>query len=51
MSHLIPMNNAIGRFIPQLKRLTIRYCRNGGSSKGIRQAAVKGNKLMMIPHP
>ena len=38
MSHLTPMNNAVGRFVCQLKRLTLQYCKNGGSSKGIRWA-------------
>lgn len=36
MSHLTPMNNAVDRFVCQLKRLTLQYCKNGGSSKGIR---------------
>lgn len=36
MSHLAPMNNGVGRFVCQLKRLTLQYCKYGGSSKGLR---------------
>ena len=33
-----PMNNGVGRFVCQLKRLTLQYCKAGGSSKGMRCA-------------
>ena len=36
MAHLAPMNNGGVRFMCQLKRLTLQYCKNGGSSRGIR---------------
>lgn len=31
-----PLNNGIGRYLCQLKRLTLQYCKNGGSSNGMR---------------
>ncbi|CAI8058383.1 39S ribosomal protein L43, mitochondrial [Geodia barretti] len=37
MAHLAPMNNGCVRYICQLKRLTLQYCKNGGSSRGIRE--------------
>ena len=32
-----PLRNGIGRFIPQLARLTLKFCKNDGSSAGVRQ--------------
>ncbi|KAL5477902.1 hypothetical protein EMCRGX_G024757 [Ephydatia muelleri] len=32
-----PLNNGIGRYLCQLKRLTLQYCKNGGSSNGMRE--------------
>jgi len=32
-----PLRNGIGRFIPQLARLTIKFCKSDGSSNGVRQ--------------
>jgi len=32
-----PIANGIGRFIPQLMRLTIKFCKSDGSSNGVRQ--------------
>ena len=32
-----PLRNGIGRFIPQLARLTIKFCKSDGSSHGVRQ--------------
>lgn len=36
-----PMNNGVGRFVCQLKRLTLQYCYLGGSSKGMRWASIR----------
>ena len=32
-----PLRNGIGRFIPQLARITFKFCKNDGSSNGVRQ--------------
>ena len=32
-----PLRNGLGRFIPQLARLTIKFCKSDGSSGGVRQ--------------
>jgi len=32
-----PINNGIGRFIPQLARITIKFCKSDGSSYGVRR--------------
>jgi large subunit ribosomal protein L43 len=31
-----PLQNGVGRFINQLQRITIKYCKSNGSSKGMR---------------
>ena len=36
MAHLAPMNNGGTKFMCQLKRLTLQYCKAGGSSRGMR---------------
>lgn len=36
-----PMNNGVGRFVCQLKRLTLQYCYLGGSSSGMRLALIR----------
>jgi len=32
-----PLRNGIGRYIPQLARITIKFCKSSGSSNGVRQ--------------
>ncbi|KAK9498737.1 hypothetical protein O3M35_003305 [Rhynocoris fuscipes] len=32
-----PLNNGIGRYIGQLKRVTIKFCKSHGDSKGVRE--------------
>ena len=32
-----PLANGLGRFVPQLARLTIKFCKHDGSSSGVRQ--------------
>lgn len=32
----VPLQNGIGRYICQLKRVTLRFCKSSGSSRGIR---------------
>lgn len=32
-----PLQNGVGRYIGQLQRLTIKFCKNHGSSKGVRE--------------
>ena len=32
-----PLNNGLGRFIPQLARITLKFCKNDGGSHGVRQ--------------
>ncbi|PSN47619.1 hypothetical protein C0J52_04577 [Blattella germanica] len=32
-----PLQNGIGRFVCQLQRLTIKFCKNNGSSRGVRE--------------
>eukprot|EP00088_Acartia_fossae_P021964 TRINITY_DN23292_c0_g2_i1.p1 TRINITY_DN23292_c0_g2~~TRINITY_DN23292_c0_g2_i1.p1 ORF type:complete len:197 (+),score=14.82 TRINITY_DN23292_c0_g2_i1:49-639(+) len=32
-----PLNNGAGRFVPQLARLTIKFCKSHGSSQGVRR--------------
>jgi len=32
----VPLKNGIGRYICQLKRVTLRFCKSSGSSRGIR---------------
>ena len=31
-----PLRNGIGRFIPQLARVTIKFCKESGASQGVR---------------
>jgi len=31
-----PLNNAVGRFVPQLARLTIKFCKERAGSEGVR---------------
>lgn len=31
-----PLENGLGRYIGQLQRITIKFCKNHGSSKGVR---------------
>lgn len=32
----VPLQNGIGRYICQLKRVTLRFCKSSGSSRGVR---------------
>ena len=32
-----PLKNGLGRFVPQLARLTLKFCKSDGSSSGVRQ--------------
>ncbi|RZF42537.1 hypothetical protein LSTR_LSTR004456 [Laodelphax striatellus] len=32
-----PLQNGIGRYVPQLKRMTIKFCKSSGDSKGTRE--------------
>jgi len=32
-----PLNNGVGRFIPQLARITLKFCKSHGSSQGARR--------------
>ncbi|XP_055598402.1 39S ribosomal protein L43, mitochondrial [Uranotaenia lowii] len=32
-----PLANGIGRYVCQLQRITLKYCKNNGSSKGMRE--------------
>merc|ERR1712059_19681 len=32
-----PLRNGVGRYIPQLARITIKFCKNNGNSKGVRE--------------
>lgn len=32
-----PLQNGLGRFIPQVQRVTLKFCKTHGSSKGIRE--------------
>ncbi len=36
VSENAPGCNAVGRFIPQLQRITIKFCKEKGSSSGVR---------------
>lgn len=31
-----PLQNGVGRFIGQLQRITLKFCKNNGSSRGMR---------------
>jgi len=31
-----PNNNGIGRFVQQLQRITLKFCKSSGPSKGLR---------------
>lgn len=31
-----PLQNGLGRYIGQLQRITLKFCKNNGSSKGVR---------------
>lgn len=31
-----PLQNGLGRYIGQLQRITVKFCKNNGSSKGMR---------------
>nr|CAG4645188.1 EOG090X0FS9 [Leptodora kindtii] len=31
-----PLQNGLGRFIPQLQRITLKFCKSNGSSRGVR---------------
>lgn len=31
-----PLQNGLGRYIGQLQRITLKFCKNNGSSKGMR---------------
>lgn len=31
-----PLQNGIGRYIPQLQRITLKFCKNHGGSRGVR---------------
>ena len=35
-AHMGTNGNGLGRFIPQLKEITLTFCRKGGSSQGVR---------------
>lgn len=39
-----PLNNGLGRYVCQLKRITLKFCKNNGSSQGMR--AFIENKLI-----
>lgn len=32
-----PLQNGLGRYIPQLQRVTIKFCKSSGSSQGTRE--------------
>lgn len=32
-----PLQNGVGRYISQLQRITLKFCKSHGSSKGIRE--------------
>lgn len=32
-----PLQNGIGRYVCQLQRITIKFCKNNGSSRGVRE--------------
>ena len=32
-----PLRNGLGRFMPQLARMTLKFCKNDGGSHGVRQ--------------
>ena len=32
-----PLKNGLGRFIPQLMRITIKFCKESPTSKGVRE--------------
>ena len=40
--HMGTNGNGLGRFIPQLREITLTFCRKGGSSQGVRCAALGG---------
>ncbi|XP_055386075.1 39S ribosomal protein L43, mitochondrial [Condylostylus longicornis] len=31
-----PLQNGLGRFVPQMQRITLKFCKNNGSSRGMR---------------
>ena len=31
-----PLRNGVGRFVPQLARVTLKFCKNHGDSNGVR---------------
>jgi hypothetical protein len=31
-----PLQNGLGRYIPQLQRITLKFCKNHGASRGVR---------------
>ena len=31
-----PLQNGLGRFIPQLQRITFKFCKSRGGSRGVR---------------
>ncbi|XP_065830419.1 large ribosomal subunit protein mL43-like [Oscarella lobularis] len=37
MSRFVSVKNGFGRYVRQLKRLTLQYCEHGGSSRGMRK--------------
>lgn len=41
-----PLQNGLGRFVPQLQRITLKFCKTHGSSKGLR--FVVGNHIKDI---
>lgn len=37
-----PLQNGLGRYICQLQRVTLKFCKNNGSSKGMRNFIENG---------
>uniref|UniRef100_A0A1L8ECJ8 Large ribosomal subunit protein mL43 n=1 Tax=Haematobia irritans TaxID=7368 RepID=A0A1L8ECJ8_HAEIR len=38
----VPLNNGIGRCVCQLQRITLKFCKHNGSSKGMREFIERG---------
>lgn len=42
-----PLQNGLGRYIPQLQRITLKFCKNHGGSRGVRyiKCALHNSKI------
>lgn len=44
------LQNGVGRYVGQLQRVVLKFCKNNGSSRGMRYVYLF-NKTRFIPYP